>query len=48
MVMSLISGLVSEVQMMKKSVEILANLKNIVILDCDKEALYKKVEHNGY
>ncbi|XP_057213556.1 vacuolar protein sorting-associated protein 13A isoform X2 [Triplophysa rosa] len=37
-----IEGLVSEVQMMKKSVEILANLKNIVILDCDKEALYKK------
>lgn len=37
-------GLVSEVQMKKKSVEILANLKNIVILDCDKEALYKKVK----
>ncbi|XP_026125478.1 intermembrane lipid transfer protein VPS13A isoform X3 [Carassius auratus] len=37
-----IEGLVSEVQMKKKSVEILANLKNIVILDCDKEALYKK------
>lgn len=37
-------GLVSEVQMKKKCVEILANLKNIVILDCDKEALYKKVE----
>lgn len=37
-------GLVSEVQMRKKSVEILANLKNIVILDCDKDALYKKVE----
>lgn len=37
-------GLVSEVQMKKKSIEILANLKNIVILDCDKEALYKKVE----
>ncbi|XP_073689125.1 intermembrane lipid transfer protein VPS13A-like [Garra rufa] len=37
-----IEGLVSEVQMRKKSVEILANLKNIVILDCDKEALYKK------
>lgn len=29
--------------MKKKSVEILANLKNIVILDCDKDALYKKV-----
>uniref|UniRef100_A0A8C2C2B0 Vacuolar protein sorting 13 homolog A n=1 Tax=Cyprinus carpio TaxID=7962 RepID=A0A8C2C2B0_CYPCA len=37
-----IEGLVSEVQMKKKCVEILANLKNIVILDCDKEALYKK------
>uniref|UniRef100_A0A8C2GEQ4 Vacuolar protein sorting 13 homolog A n=1 Tax=Cyprinus carpio TaxID=7962 RepID=A0A8C2GEQ4_CYPCA len=37
-----IEGLVSEVQMKKKSIEILANLKNIVILDCDKEALYKK------
>lgn len=41
---SLIPGLVSEVQMKKKSVEILANLKNIIILDCDSEALYKKVE----
>lgn len=41
---SLTPGLVSEVQMKKKCVEILANLKNIVILDCDKEALYKKVE----
>ncbi|XP_076846491.1 intermembrane lipid transfer protein VPS13A isoform X2 [Brachyhypopomus gauderio] len=37
-----IEGLVSEVRMKKKSVEILANLKNIVILDCDREALYKK------
>uniref|UniRef100_A0A8B9RG09 Vacuolar protein sorting 13 homolog A n=1 Tax=Astyanax mexicanus TaxID=7994 RepID=A0A8B9RG09_ASTMX len=37
-----IEGLVSEVQMKKKSVEIWANLKNIVILDCDKDALYKK------
>ncbi|ROI74411.1 Vacuolar protein sorting-associated protein 13A, partial [Anabarilius grahami] len=37
-----IEGLVSEVQMKKKSVEILANLKNIIILDCDSEALYKK------
>ncbi|XP_072538496.1 intermembrane lipid transfer protein VPS13A isoform X2 [Salminus brasiliensis] len=37
-----IEGLVSEVQMKKKSVEIMANLKNIVILDCDKDALYKK------
>ncbi|TSO88122.1 Vacuolar protein sorting-associated protein 13A [Bagarius yarrelli] len=38
----IIEGLVSQVQMKKKSVEILANLKNIVILDCDKDALYKK------
>ncbi|MFT7811875.1 vacuolar protein sorting-associated protein 13A isoform X2 [Arapaima gigas] len=37
-----IEGLVSEVLMKKKSVEVLANLKNIVILDCDKNALYKK------
>ncbi|XP_030622854.1 intermembrane lipid transfer protein VPS13A [Chanos chanos] len=37
-----IEGLVSEVQMKKKSVEVSANLKNIVILDCDKEALYKQ------
>ncbi|XP_064209296.1 vacuolar protein sorting-associated protein 13A [Anguilla rostrata] len=37
-----IEGLVSEVQMKKKAVEISANLKNIVILDCDKDALYKK------
>ncbi|XP_028822843.1 vacuolar protein sorting-associated protein 13A-like isoform X3 [Denticeps clupeoides] len=37
-----IEGLVSEVQMKKKSVEVLAKLKDIIILDCDKEALYKK------
>ncbi|KAJ8005978.1 hypothetical protein DPEC_G00123500 [Dallia pectoralis] len=37
-----IEGLVSEVLMRKKSVEVLANLKNIVILDCDKEAFYKE------
>ncbi|KAL0979681.1 hypothetical protein UPYG_G00188180 [Umbra pygmaea] len=37
-----IEGLVSEVLMRKKSVEVLANLKNIIILDCDKEALYKQ------
>ncbi|KAJ8380883.1 hypothetical protein SKAU_G00016610 [Synaphobranchus kaupii] len=37
-----IEGLVSEVQMKKKALEISANLKNIVILDCDKDALYKK------
>nr|XP_015222054.1 PREDICTED: vacuolar protein sorting-associated protein 13A [Lepisosteus oculatus] len=37
-----VEGLDSEVMMRKKSVEVLAKLKNIVILDCDKEALYKK------
>ncbi|XP_063754200.1 vacuolar protein sorting-associated protein 13A isoform X1 [Eleginops maclovinus] len=37
-----IEGLVSEVLMRKKGMEVLANLKNIVILDCDKDALYKK------
>ncbi|XP_028980284.2 vacuolar protein sorting-associated protein 13A isoform X3 [Esox lucius] len=37
-----IEGLVSEVLMRKKSVEVLANLKNIVILDCDKDAFYKE------
>ena len=37
-------GLVSEVLMRKKGMEVLANLKNIVILDCDKDALYKKVQ----
>lgn len=37
-------GLVSEVLMRKKEMEVLANLKNIVILDCDKDALYKKVQ----
>uniref|UniRef100_A0A8C9WQF1 Vacuolar protein sorting 13 homolog A n=1 Tax=Scleropages formosus TaxID=113540 RepID=A0A8C9WQF1_SCLFO len=37
-----IEGLVSEVLMKKKSVEVLAHLKNIVILDCDQDALYKK------
>jgi len=31
--------------MKKSSVEILANLKNIIILDCDREALYKKVDN---
>uniref|UniRef100_A0A673CML0 Vacuolar protein sorting 13 homolog A n=1 Tax=Sphaeramia orbicularis TaxID=375764 RepID=A0A673CML0_9TELE len=35
-------GLVSEVLMRKSEMEVLANLKNIVILDCDKDALYKK------
>ncbi|KAM7416667.1 hypothetical protein PAMA_018632 [Pampus argenteus] len=37
-----IEGLVSEVLMRKKNMEVMANLKNIVILDCDKDALYKK------
>ncbi|XP_047447117.1 vacuolar protein sorting-associated protein 13A isoform X3 [Mugil cephalus] len=37
-----IEGLVSEVLMRKKETEILANLKNIVILDCNKDAFYKK------
>ncbi|XP_068460599.1 intermembrane lipid transfer protein VPS13A isoform X2 [Clinocottus analis] len=37
-----IEGLVSEVLMRKKEMEVLANLKNIVIVDCDKDALYKK------
>ncbi|XP_072290202.1 intermembrane lipid transfer protein VPS13A isoform X2 [Eucyclogobius newberryi] len=37
-----IEGLVSEVLMRKKEMEILAHLKNIIILDCDKDALYKK------
>ncbi|XP_023658646.1 intermembrane lipid transfer protein VPS13A isoform X2 [Paramormyrops kingsleyae] len=37
-----IEGLVSQVLMRKKAVEVLANLKNIVILDCDQQALYKK------
>lgn len=30
--------------MRKKEMEVLANLKNIVILDCDKDAFYKKVQ----
>ncbi|XP_062274089.1 vacuolar protein sorting-associated protein 13A isoform X2 [Scomber scombrus] len=37
-----IEGLVSEVLMRKKNMEVLANLKNIVILDCDNDAFYKK------
>lgn len=37
-------GLVSEVLMRKKEMEVLANLKSIVILDCDKDAFYKKVQ----
>ena len=41
------AGLISEVLMRKKEMEILAHLKNIIILDCDKEALYKKVKLNN-
>lgn len=37
-------GLVSEVLMRKKEMEIVANLKSIVVLDCDKDALYNKVQ----
>ncbi|CAL1615509.1 unnamed protein product [Knipowitschia caucasica] len=37
-----IEGLVAEVLMKKKEMEVMANLKNIIILDCDKDALYKK------
>ncbi|CAG5923536.1 unnamed protein product [Menidia menidia] len=37
-----IEGLVSEVLMRKKELEVQANLKNIVILDCNKDAFYKK------
>ncbi|XP_041957413.1 vacuolar protein sorting-associated protein 13A isoform X2 [Alosa sapidissima] len=37
-----IEGLVSEVVMKKTAMEVQANLKNIIILDCDKEALYQK------
>ncbi|XP_031164574.1 vacuolar protein sorting-associated protein 13A isoform X1 [Sander lucioperca] len=37
-----IEGLVSEVLMRKKEMEVQAHLKNIVILDCDKDAFYKK------
>lgn len=40
-------GLVSEVLMKKKQTKVLANLKNIVILDCDKDALYKKVKQTA-
>ncbi|KAM4746510.1 intermembrane lipid transfer protein VPS13A isoform 2-T2 [Anableps anableps] len=37
-----IEGLVTDVMMRKKDMEILANLKSIVILDCNKDALYNK------
>lgn len=38
-----LAGLVSEVLMRKKEMEVLTKLKNIVILDCDADTLYKKV-----
>lgn len=38
-----LAGLVSEVLQRKKEMEVLTNLKNIVILDCDADTLYKKV-----
>ncbi|KAF7652944.1 hypothetical protein LDENG_00089730 [Lucifuga dentata] len=37
-----IEGLVSEVLMKKKEMEVVAKLKNIVILDCDRDTFYKK------
>ncbi|XP_039606495.1 vacuolar protein sorting-associated protein 13A isoform X2 [Polypterus senegalus] len=37
-----IEGLDSEVVMRKKATEVMAKLKNIVILDCHEKALYKK------
>lgn len=36
-------GLVSQVLMKKKEMEVQANLKSIVILDCNQDAFYKKV-----
>lgn len=36
-------GLVSQVLMKKKEMEVQANLKSIVILDCAQDAMYKKV-----
>lgn len=38
-----LAGLVSELLMRKKEMEVLTKLKNIVILDCDTDTLYKKV-----
>lgn len=38
-----LAGLVSEVLMRKKEMEVLTKLKNIVILDCDAYTMYKKV-----
>ncbi|XP_015249617.1 PREDICTED: vacuolar protein sorting-associated protein 13A isoform X2 [Cyprinodon variegatus] len=37
-----IEGLVTEVTMRKKDMAVRANLRSIVILDCNKDALYKK------
>lgn len=36
-------GLVSQVLMKKKEMEVQANLKSIVILDCNQDAFYQKV-----
>eukprot|EP00066_Takifugu_rubripes_P024587 XP_011613853.1 PREDICTED: vacuolar protein sorting-associated protein 13A [Takifugu rubripes] len=38
----IIEGLVSQVLMKKKEMEVQANLKSIVILDCAQDAMYKK------
>ncbi|XP_061671891.1 vacuolar protein sorting-associated protein 13A isoform X2 [Syngnathoides biaculeatus] len=37
-----IEGLVSEVLMRKREMKVLANLKNIIVFDCDETAVYKK------
>ncbi|XP_061528280.1 vacuolar protein sorting-associated protein 13A [Phycodurus eques] len=37
-----IEGLVSEVLMRKREMKVLANLKNIIVFDCDETAFYKK------
>lgn len=37
-----IEGLVSEVLMRKKEMKVLARLKNIMIIDCEKDSFYKK------
>ncbi|XP_061134171.1 vacuolar protein sorting-associated protein 13A isoform X1 [Syngnathus typhle] len=37
-----IEGLVSEVLMRKREMKILANLRNIIVFDCDETAFYKK------
>lgn len=43
-----LAGLVSEVLIRKKEMEVLTKLKNIVILDCDADTLYKKVRVCAY